>query len=109
MPLSAFLTHTSRDDRHRARIAVGTRAEMQRADVSYVGASSVVHGACVKPRGLSIPNGVVAVATCRVGPCCHPVLIEAFEGDAAGFAAFSRLALMLGATELHLITRGHEA
>ena len=30
------------------------------------------------------------------------VLVEAFEGDAAGFASFPRLALMLGATELQI-------
>ena len=104
MPLTAFLSHIDRDERHQARVRSGLRSALPyRADISYVGASSATHKAWIKPKGTTIPDGAVVLAVRRDAHClCHSVMLETFEGDAAAFAGFPRLALMLGATELHL-------
>lgn len=104
MPLTALLSHIDRDERRQDRVRAGLRSALPyRADISYVGASSATHKAWIKPKGTTIPDGAIVLAVRRdAHGQCHPVMLVAFEGDAATFASFPRLALMLGATELHL-------
>lgn len=104
MSLTSLDHHVDRDDRHRARVAAGTRAPKPVADprVTYWG-GAIRHRFETKAPGAPIPTGCIVIAARRdEHGQVLPVLTEAFEGDRAGFASFPRLALMLGATELQI-------
>ena len=105
MSLTSFLSHVARDERHQARIRSGLRAPLPPRDPRLVEWGGVIrYTATVKPAGVSIPEGCVVIAVRRdAHGRCHGLLVEAFEGDHAGFAGFPRLALMLGATELQIV------
>lgn len=104
MSLPSLLRHIDRDNRHRARVASGLRAPKPVRDARIVHWGGVFRYAfTTKSAGMSIPEGSVVIAVRLNEHRQHiPVLVETFEGDRAGFAAFPRLALMLGATELQV-------
>ena len=106
MSTIALLSHIHRDARRQTRAAAGSvlARPLPVRDARIVHWGGVIrHAFSVKPAGLSIPEGSVVIAVRRNehGQCLG-LLIEAFEGDKAGFASFPRLAHMLGATELQI-------
>lgn len=105
MSLTSFLSHVARDERHQARIRSGLRAPLPPRDPRIVQWGGVIrYAATVKPVGVSIPEGCIVIAVRRdAHGRCHGLMVEAFEGDRAGFATFPRLAHMLGATELQIV------